>query len=322
MKTVYETGKIVYKTYIGSKLYGTNSNTSDTDIKGIFIPSLNDVILKQDLDHYSESTGNHHSKNSSDDVDVEYWSIYKFLQLLQKGETGAVDLLFSMFRYDTILFQDEAFTDWFRFNSRSFITKNSKAFVGFCMQQSQRYGIKGTKFNELSKLKSLMLNFELDIDYSKLIFGDFVDLHDQLDDMKYINPTNIEGFDYLQVLGKNYQLSAPYPNVRKSIFAQYDSYGERTKRAAADEFADWKALSHAVRVLDEIKELLETNHLVFPLATADSLKMIKYGEVKMDDVLKLIENKMENLQSLIDTSTLPDKIDQKLIDDTILKFVV
>jgi len=40
--------KVVYVTIYGSKLFGTDNANSDTDYKGIFIPSKKDVLLKRD----------------------------------------------------------------------------------------------------------------------------------------------------------------------------------------------------------------------------------------------------------------------------------
>lgn len=47
--------KIVYITLFGSKLFGTDNPNSDTDYKGIFIPSKRDVLLKRDIEHYNRS---------------------------------------------------------------------------------------------------------------------------------------------------------------------------------------------------------------------------------------------------------------------------
>lgn len=314
---------IVYETHFGSKLYGTNTPESDTDIKGIFIPSLQDVLLKKDLDHLNHSTGDKHSKNTKDDVDREYWSLYKFLNLLEKGETGAIDLLFSMFREDTIVSKNDEFVEWFKEHAHQFMTKNSKAFVGYCYGQAQRYGLKGSRFGDLIKLKELMEDYEHTCHYETEFkrFEDFVFMYNQLFDLKYIQRITIRDLEYLSVLGKNYQLTAPYDIVKNSIMNQYNSYGERSKKANAEDGVDWKAMSHAVRVINELEEILTTGHLKFPLASADSLKEIKAGKVPLDDCLDLISEKLESLQARIDQSNLPEKVDETLIAECILKCV-
>jgi len=69
--------EIIYITHCGSKLYGTNSETSDIDIKVIYKATKESLFVKNDLDHYSYSSGNDESKNSSTDIDIEFYGIHK-----------------------------------------------------------------------------------------------------------------------------------------------------------------------------------------------------------------------------------------------------
>lgn len=48
--------RIVYITVSGSKLFGTDNANSDTNYKGIFIPSREDVLLKKDIEHFNYNT--------------------------------------------------------------------------------------------------------------------------------------------------------------------------------------------------------------------------------------------------------------------------
>ena len=62
-------GKLVFLTVFGSHLYGTNTLTSDTDYKGIFIPHKQDLLKNIASHHISYSTGKSDSKNTKDDID-------------------------------------------------------------------------------------------------------------------------------------------------------------------------------------------------------------------------------------------------------------
>ncbi len=48
--------KILFKTLFGSHLYGTDTEKSDKDYKGIFIAPLSEIILKKDRHVIYEST--------------------------------------------------------------------------------------------------------------------------------------------------------------------------------------------------------------------------------------------------------------------------
>ena len=134
--------KVVYVTKYGSKLYGTDNPNSDTDYKGIFIPSKNDVLLKRDLEHYNFNSNADNSKNTKDDIDLQLFSVYKFFNLLKKGETGAMDILFSMFREDTQVYNDEAFTSVIMENYKKFYNRNLHSFIGYCVGQSKLYNVR------------------------------------------------------------------------------------------------------------------------------------------------------------------------------------
>lgn len=92
--------KVVYLTMSGSKLYGTDTPKSDLDIKGIFIPTRRSVLLKRDMTSYTKDTNNTKEKNTADDIDFSLHSIYAFFNQLEKSETGAVDVMWSMFAKD------------------------------------------------------------------------------------------------------------------------------------------------------------------------------------------------------------------------------
>ena len=143
---------IVYITHYGSTLYGTNSESSDLDIKGIFVPTLEDVLLKKDPDHWTSNTNNTNTKNESGDIDCQLFSIYKFFSLLSKGETGAVDILFSMFRADTIVYEDTSFTNICRNNYNLLISKKLDSFTNYALGQAKKYGVKESNFLLMSKL--------------------------------------------------------------------------------------------------------------------------------------------------------------------------
>lgn len=79
----------------GSVLYGTNSPVSDTDIKGVFIPAAEDIILQRAPKTVQMHTGNPNSKNTSADVDYDMYSLHYYLQLLAEGQVVALDMLFA-----------------------------------------------------------------------------------------------------------------------------------------------------------------------------------------------------------------------------------
>jgi predicted nucleotidyltransferase len=64
----------------GSHLYGLNTPTSDEDFKGIYIPTLKELLLHSYPDTVDYSTGPKDAKNSAGDTDITVHSLSKFVR--------------------------------------------------------------------------------------------------------------------------------------------------------------------------------------------------------------------------------------------------
>ena len=73
--------RILIKATAGSHLFGTNTESSDKDFKGVYLPSREQILLGTYQPTINHSTGNNDSRNSSSDVDVEYYSLKKFFEM-------------------------------------------------------------------------------------------------------------------------------------------------------------------------------------------------------------------------------------------------
>jgi len=322
---------ILYCTYSGSKLYGTNDENSDTDIKFIFKPRKIDVLLKKDIEYISV-TPQTNSKNTKDDIDFDGYSIYKFFNLLQKMETGAVDILFSMFRTDTIIYEDTYFTDKLRDDYMFIINKQMKSFIGYALSQSKRFGIKGDRYNELDDFVNGMKTYIENIKSNKL--KDYwIDLTTLINskDYKYIKSIKAPGprgsgdykeINYISVLGRLYLEEVTFEYFFNKIIESYNQFGNRTKTIANTKSkTDFKALSHAYRIASEVKELLKTNKIVFPLIESGLIKDIKYNRIEVEDAINLVETTLSEVNLLLETSNLQNNSNKTYIDNLILELI-
>ncbi len=106
----------------------------------MYLPSKESLILQKTVDFLKLDTNNTNKANTSDDIDCHIDSLHKWLHLLEKGETNALDTLFAVWT-DNILFIDEAFKIFLQSNYLSLITSNPHAFVGYCISQTKKYNI-------------------------------------------------------------------------------------------------------------------------------------------------------------------------------------
>ncbi|SFV65377.1 Thioredoxin, phage-associated [hydrothermal vent metagenome] len=321
--------KVVYITKYGSKLYGTDNPNSDTDYKGIFIPNKNDVLLKRDLEHFNFNSNEKNTKNSKDDIDLQLFSIYKFFNLLKKGETGAMDILFSMFREDTQIYNDQEFTSIIKENYKKFYNRNLHSFVGYCVGQSKVYNVRGERFNELhlfvKKFNSLVK--EQGDKKLELVFPLIDEMFDEYD-YKYINyiiadtsrgSGEIKQGKYVEVLGKRFLGTVTVKYFADKITNMEEQFGNRARASAKG--VDFKALSHAVRVISEVEELIDNDFITFPLKNRVYVTSVKEGNETLEDVMDYLDNKLNIVQGKLENSNLPERSDEVFIDALLLKLI-
>lgn len=237
-------GKLIYLSQFGSHLYGLNTENSDLDFRGVYIPALDDIILKKDKDEINTElwiTRHLPDKEIKNDgeyvwtevdrvesikVDIKLFSLYKFIQLCSKADTNALDLLFSI---------------------------------------SKR--------------------------------------------------TDIEQYMYLD--------NRPY-NHSYSIFEQIFYNREKlinTDRLESPITYAWKALSHAIRVLLEIKELLDTGNIQFPLKDKDFLLDIKLGKVERKGIDEFFNKELSEILERVQKNELNWEYDEAFWNEFIIQEV-
>ncbi len=321
--------KVVYITKYGSKLYGTDNPNSDTDYKGVFIPNRDDVLLKRDLEHFNFNSNNDNTRNSKDDIDLQLFSIYKFFSLLKKGETGAMDILFSMFREDTQVYNDKSFTVEIMENYKKFYNRNLHSFVGYCVGQSKVYNVRGERFNELHSFVAYFnaLVEEQGSEKLETMFPQIETLF-QNHQYKYINfimaatsrgSGEAREGKYVEVLGKRFLGTVSVAYFSEKITEMEEQFGNRARASAKG--VDFKALSHAVRVICEVEELIDHDFITFPLKHRIFITSVKEGNEKLEDVMDYLDQKLTVVQEKLEQSSLPMYSDEIYINALILRLI-
>lgn len=126
--------KIIFKAIVGSRSYGTNIETSDTDYKGIYIQDSDEIL------------SNRYKEQIQVGPDECYYELGRFIQLAQSGNPTVLELLFSP--KDCILVTSPEY-ELLRANADMFLTKKCQmAFAGYAFDQIKK--AKGlNKKNEL-----------------------------------------------------------------------------------------------------------------------------------------------------------------------------
>lgn len=285
----------------GSHLYGTDTDNSDVDYKGVFLPSKREILLNNIPKSRSFSTGNDLKRNNPDDVDEEIYSLHYFIKLACDGQTVAMDMLHAP---DEMLIESSDLWRNIVKQKNRFYTKNLSTFVNYARRQASKYGIKGSRLNAALQVLNILESNNPE--------GRLRDIWTRLPRNEYCRDTGVDpnGMRQYQVCGKTFPESANIGYVLPIIRKFYDDYGHRAKQASENRNIDWKAISHALRAAIQTREILTTGTISFPLKDAPYLLKVKSGRLDYTtEVAPVLESLMDEVEKLINESNLPEKVD-------------
>ena len=309
--------KTVVRTIHGSKLYGTDYTGSDEDRKEVFAMSLSQLITGAD-NCFREKLPN----------DTEFFSLKKFAQLLSQQQTNAIEMLFTPHNF---ILETSGTWEELYVHRHKLVSKNILPFVGYSKQQARLYSEKGNSLNMLKELREdfnvwcsgIVWTDNLEakaVEYtesSRTKLNDIINKYPQLllRGEKFSN--NGKPIPYLQVLNKQFECFCPVTEWSDRFDEMINNYGDRAKAAAMDGAFDRKAMYHALRIIDEAVELLETGNLIFPRPESILLllKAIRFDTTVTFD--KASDMLMERYNYLMETalpkSTLQEQIDNEFL---------
>lgn len=304
----------------GSRLYGTDTENSDLDIKGVYIPTAREIVLGNYQRTISTTRPKHtYERNTKDDVDVEMFSLDRYLQLLAQGQTVALDMLFA----PSSSRSEATHPLWhiIRYNKDKMLHKNINAFLGYAKQQAAKYGIKGSRMEALKQTVALLSEADphsrlldnavaiarLRDDNSQVVSLEGSPL---IDIVMIASPNNIM-LPHLEVANRKVAYTAKVKHALEIYKRVLDEYGGRAHKAHLDGGKDYKALHHAVRVASEAKELLLTGNITFPRPDRELLLAIKLRQLPYEAIAELIEQGLVDIVEAQKKSTLREEADQE-----------
>jgi hypothetical protein len=312
---------IIVELRFGSHLYGTATPQSDIDYKAVYIPTARDILLQRVRGAISRPTGKAPGeKNAPGAVDHDMHSLQRYLELLAEGQTMALDMLFA---------PDSAMTRppaplWRKIqaNAPRLVTRRASAFVRYCRQQANKYGIKGSRVATAREALALLAAAEAahgtaaKLAAAETEITQFADAHEHAGLIDLPMPSG-QMVRHLEVCGRKMPFTSTLKFAREIAQRMVEEYGQRALQAERAEGVDWKALSHAVRVGREALELLATGRITLPLPYAPEILAIKRGEVAYAQVAETIDQLLVDVEAAALTSPLREEPDQDFIDDLI-----
>lgn len=298
----------------GSHLYGTDTEKSDTDYKGIYLPTIDDVILqdvKKSINNITKVDKS--AKNSINDIDREIYSLHYFLKLALKGETVAIDML-----HAPIGWEENISEEWFfiKRNRDRFYKKNLRSYIGYVRIQAAKYGIKGSRLNAAQEfiawLQTKKLTDKLSVHWDELKETEFVKI-------KWIEDARQEDKRAVIIIDKCFMATTPIRYIIQSLDVFVQEFGERAKLAKENKGVDFKAISHAFRAAYQLEEIYTTGNLIFPLKQADFIRGVKQGKYHYaDELAPQLEYMVDRVYQLASESIYPEEVDQSFWDNWLI----
>jgi hypothetical protein len=354
IKELKEKGLILFETVSGSRAYGTDLPTSDTDIRGVFIMPEDQVLGKGYVEQVNDN------KN-----DIIYYEVGRFLDLLNTNNPNILELLNAP--EDCIQYKNPLF-DIILKHKGKFITKQCRnSFGGYAVQQIKKarglnkkivnpvevkrknpidfcYVIEGYNSQPLTKwLKDRGVEQEfcgvVNIPNARDMYALFVDYAGQLAKTNSVNHGRL-GYKGITSQDAN-QLklsSIPKGEVSSCVFS-YNKDGYTSHCKDYKEYWDWvenrnedryndnanhgkgydgKNLMHCHRLLDMSLEILNGKGINVRRPNREELLSIRRGEMDYDELVDEAERKMELMDKLFVESKLPSNVPSNLLHNILL----
>jgi hypothetical protein len=314
--------KTIFKIKHGSHLYGTNTETSDLDLKEVHLPSGRDIVLQRAKKAYDNSKPKEHgAKNTADDVDIQSFSVHKLCEMLFSGDIIGMEMIYAP--PQNIIFKDPLY-DIILDNKNIFLSRKVDGYVGYCRQQANKYGIRGSRVAAVREVLEVLEYYENISPKEKLgeLYGVLQNLADSVEHCSIESiPNGAHGTHMLHFVccDRKVPYTITIENACKIYRRVYNEYGDRAKQAETNQGIDWKALSHAIRVGEQAIELLSTNQITFPRPNADRLLSIKRGEVPYKAIADELDKLLTDVEEASTQSSLPERADVSKIEELIVE---
>lgn len=328
----------------GSKAYGTNMAHSDTDIKGVF-------ILPQ-----HKFYGLTYTEQVSDEKnDIVYYEIKRFVELLLKNNPNILELLASpedciLYRHPSVLrLKPEFFV--------SKLCQNTFAQYAFS-QIKKAQGLNKKIMNPMDEKRKSILEFCYIIlghgstplsaflnkngwqqaDCGLVAINHFKDTYALFHKSQFSESVDFQGIMSSEKANHVSLSSVPkgiepvtiltfnkdgYSKYCKDYADYWTWVNERNEARYATNIAheknyDSKNMMHVFRLLNMAEEIAQEGKINVRRHDRDFLLSIRKGSFEYDDLVKIAEDKIGNIQLLFEKSDLPDTPDYQKAEEILI----
>jgi len=333
---------ILFEVVSGSKAFGLDTPTSDTDIKGVFYMPQDKFLGLEYIPQIANETN-----------DFVYYEIGRYIELLLKNNPNILEILASP--EDCILYKHPIMEN---LKLENFLSKLCKeTFAGYALTQIKKArGLKKKIVQPIEKERKTILDFcyiieqyhtidlkswliehhytqencgLVNIPHAKGLYGLFYN-HENKHGYKGIEHKENSNNVSISSIPNGEKLEAYlYFNLEtySSYCKEYKEYWEWVSKRNEDRFStnlshgknyDSKNMMHTIRLLESAERILSTGTLNVRVPNREELLAIKKGEKNYDELISKADEIMEGIMSIASMSILPDEPNRDLALETLL----
>jgi hypothetical protein len=330
-------GLIILECISGSKAYGLETPSSDTDIKGVFILSKEEYY---GLD-YTPQVNN-------DTNDIVFYELGRFLELLSVNNPNILELLNTP--EESVIFKHPYLLE---INSGLILSKLcNKTFGKFALSQIKKAkGLKKKIVNPVAKERKNILSFcHVNYDQGAIPLVKFLDVKGWKQEncglVNILHMKDVYGLYYSDELEYSGVIrgedsndvclsSIPKGEEQKALVyfnkdgystycKEYREYWEWVEKRNDDRYEntkshgknyDAKNMMHVFRLLEMAIEIGSENKINVKRPNREFLLDIKSGKFEYEELLHLANEKQAEMELSFENSSLPEKPDLKMIND-------
>ena len=341
IQTLKSQNLILFEVISGSKSFGLNTPTSDTDIKGVYyLPK--DMFFG--LDYIPQI-----SNETNDEV---YYELGRFVELLLKNNPNILEILATP--KDCILYKHPIME---QLKIEDFLSKLCKdSFAGYAMTQIKKArGLKKKILNPIEKEKKSLLDFCYILEgYDSISLKSW--LQTKHFKQEYCGLTNMphskgifalfynENAKYKGIIQKENANEVSLSSIEKGekeiayLYCNQDSYSSYCKDYK--EYWDWikkrnddryntnqqhgknydsKNMMHTIRLLQTAENSIKTGQLNIRVSNREELLNIKSGKIEYDYLLEMADNLIISIENNYETCSLQDFPDKQKIEKILIE---
>jgi predicted nucleotidyltransferase len=336
-------GLLLFECISGSKAYGLDTATSDTDIKGVFyLPREQFYGL-----NYIAQINN----ESNDEV---YYEIGRFVALLSKNNPNILELLATP--EDCILFKHPVME---QFSIEMFLSKQCKdTFAGYAHSQIKKAkGYKKKAVNPVEKERKSILDFcfvlegyasrplkewlaqqeykqelcgLMSVSHTKGMYALFYDVTETKGYRGIASGMDANEVSLSSIPKGEEQLAYFYFNIEhySSYCKEYREYWEWVAKRNENRYLsnrehgkdyDAKNMMHTIRLLQVAEEIFREGTLNVKRQNRTELLAIKEGRLEYDELLIMADDLALKIEAYYETSLLPDEVDIVEVERLLVK---